>query len=354
MTNKKNMEITFFIILFVILFYLLYQLFTPLFGVILFGAILAGSFLPLHTRVRKLRLSDHWSAVITCSIITIGFVLPALYIAIQVSNEVIILFGKIKVFIETGQVEILLQKDHFLIHALKKGLMLFEIQPNVIEINQKLLELGQSFTGRFITYLNSFLGNLVNFIFNFIITILTTYAFFAQGKSLKKYIFTLSPLPEEQEELLLERFNQMNYVSFVCNGLGGVIQGGLAGIGFILAGIGSPFLWTALMVILAFVPLVGISVVSIPASLYIIIMEGNTSSGIALLVYCGFIAFITENWFKPKFIGDRIKINSLFVLFAIVGGLIVHGLPGVFYGPIIGILFITAASIFQEHYADQY
>ena len=70
--------------------------------------------------------------------------------------------------------------------------------------------------------------------------LLVIFGLFSEGKTLKSFVFRLSPLPDSWEQLIVDKFNQMNYVTLVCNGIGGVLQGGLAIIGFALAGIGSP------------------------------------------------------------------------------------------------------------------
>ena len=175
------------------------------------------------------------------------------------------------------------------------------------------------------------------------------YGLLIKGDVLKKYVFELSPLPEEQEQTILTKFNQMNYVTLVCNGIGGVIQGVLGGIALYFAGIGSVILWTVLMIILAFIPLVGISIVTLPASLYLM-LTGSVSSGVILLLFTTAVGLVVENWFKPKFIGERIQIDSTFVLLAIIGGMAVFGMAGIFYGPIIGILFLTHVELYHEHY----
>ena len=141
----------------------------------------------------------------------------------------------------------------------------------------------------------------------------------------------------------------MNYVTIVCNGLGGIIQGVLAGIGFWIAGIPSIILWTVVMTFLAFIPLLGISIVYVPAVIYIF-LKGKTAAAVILFIYCTAVALIVENWFKPRFIGQRIKINSLFVLFCIIGGMSYFGIPGIFYGPIIGIVFLTLVELYHAHY----
>ncbi len=349
--NKKQTETIFFAVIFIILIYLMYLIFSPMLGPIIFGCILAGSFVSVHRFLqRKYKCSKNFSAILTCLIITIGLVLPMLYLIIQISGEAFQLYSITKGFIESGKLEIFLTDDGFFARNLRRVLGFLNIQPDTQAIAQKLLEISKDLSGSLLGLVNTVAGNLWYFSVDFSIAIITTFTLLSQGDILKKYVLALSPLETSEEELLIKNFNQMNYVSLVCNGLGGLIQGVLVGIAFLFLGIDSPFLWTAIMVILAFIPVLGVSLISIPASLYLIIFEERTGAGVFLLIFSLFVGFIVENWFKPRFIGDRIKINSMFVLFTIIGGLSVFGIAGVFYGPLIGTLFLTMASLFQNKF----
>jgi predicted PurR-regulated permease PerM len=142
----------------------------------------------------------------------------------------------------------------------------------------------------------------------------------------------------------------MNSVTLIGNGVGGVIQGGLAGIAFAICGFQSVFMWSVIMVILAFIPLVGISIIYIPACIYLFI-TGSVASAISLFVFCSLVAFITENWFKPKYMGGQVKINSILVLLFILGGMGAWGMAGIFYGPVICVVFMTMVEIYHQKYA---
>ncbi len=349
--NKKQNEVIFFTVIFLILIYFLYLIFKPLLGPMIFGGILAGSFVSLFRYFNlKKKLSKNLSAIITCLLITIGVVLPLLYLVAQISSEAYQFYSITKGFIASGKLETFLESDGYVAKLFQKTMSFLGINPDLNTLYAKILEASQNLSGTFLGIFNKIAGNLLGFFFDFSIAIMTTFVLFAQGDILKKYVIALSPLETKDEELLISTFNQMNYVSLVCNGLGGVIQGGLAGIAFLVLGIDSPFLWTAMMVILAFIPLLGISIITIPASLYLILFEQRLGAGIFLLVFTLGVAFLVENWFKPKFIGNRIKINSMFVLFTIIGGMTVFGIAGVFYGPLIGTLFLTTAKLFRDKY----
>jgi predicted PurR-regulated permease PerM len=348
--NRKNIEIIFFIIVFSIIFYFLFHLFSPLFAPIIFGAILAGSLAPMNRFfVQKKSLSPSLSALICSLLCTVAILVPLILVLIRISKEGLNLYDSLGYLLEEQGIRDFYESDHIICVTFRHALENLGINTQWEEIKNFILEFSKSTSASALEKINKFIGNIFSFLFNFSITILTMYAFLAEGKTLKKYIFTLSPLSADDEELLLKRFNQMNYVSLVCNGVGGIIQGGLAGILFYILGVSSPLLWTFVMIVLAFIPLLGISIITVPVSIYFMI-TGKVVSGVFLLVTSSLIALWVENWFKPKFIGQRIKINSLFVLFTIIAGMSVYGVAGVFYGPIIGILFLTIATIYQERY----
>ena len=173
------------------------------------------------------------------------------------------------------------------------------------------------------------------------------YSLLIKGTEIKNFLFKIIPLQDEVVSLTFDRFNQMNFVTLVCNGIGGIIQGVSAGFIFFICGIESIFLWTVVMIILAFIPLVGISIISVPAGIYLII-TGNTFLGIFLITACALIAFAVENFFKPKFTGNRVKIDPILLLFGILGGLSYFGMAGIFYGPIIIAMFLNFVQILDR------
>ena len=129
--------------------------------------------------------------------------------------------------------------------------------------------------------------NLVNFLFHFSMMMVVVYGLLTEGEALKQWVFRLSPLPDDEEQIVFEKFKQMNFVSLVCNGFRGAsCKEDWRGWVFWLAGINSLFLWSSCMVILAFIPLVGISFVFVPACVYLY-LAGRPVAGITLFIYCG-------------------------------------------------------------------
>lgn len=329
-------------------------LFKTMIHPIIFGAILAGTFAPLFQLIiDKTKWKREICSGITCFIILIVVVIPLTYIIIQLSKESLTAYRLIRDGLSKEQVNDFLFGEGQIALLIRNTAELFNLELTPQEVELMLLDVIRNFSGYLLNMLNSWAQNMALLLFDFIIMMLVIFALFNNGPRLKKYLFKLSPLPNEQEELIVNKFNQMNYVTLVCNGIGGILQGGLAAVGFYLAGIPSLFLWFSLMVILAFIPLVGISFITVPASVYLM-LSGEVATGVSLLLYCAAVSLIVENWFKPIFIGSRIKVNSLLVLLYIIGGMAIFGMAGIFYGPLICILFLTVVELYHDYYADDF
>lgn len=346
----KKLNTQFFYVVFIALLVLNLYIFTHLINALLFGAILAGTFYPLFEKVQlRFKLSRTLASTLTCFIIFLLIVLPGIYLTVQLARESIGIYYVIREGLGEAGVRDFFFGDGLGATIIQKGLSLVGISLSGDELFQLLLSKIQSYSGQIILKLNSLLSNVFSFLYQFIIMMITIYGLFIEGEILKQYIFKLSPLPEKEEQALLDKFNQMNYVTMVGNGVGGLIQGGLAGISFWLVGLPSVVLWSTLMVILAFIPLVGISIVTIPAGIYLI-LKGQMAQGLFVLIFCAVVSLVTENWFKPKFIGEKVKVNSMALLFYILAGMGAFGMLGIFYGPLLCVLFLTIGEMFLKNY----
>ncbi|MCP4756587.1 MAG: AI-2E family transporter [Proteobacteria bacterium] len=321
----------------------------PFITAIIFAGILAGSFNPVtdffDRRLKRRKLS----AVLVCLIIILAIVLPSVFIVIRLLEEALMLFQTINNYLTDEELESLLFGVKYFDEILQDLFLMADMEFSVESVKGLLLDATKSASSTIFDFLNSLIGNIVSFVIDFLIMMVVIFSLLVNGSRFKEFLLAFSPLPDDEEELVFERFVQINYVTLVGNGIGGLIQGGLAGIGFWMAGLQSIALWTTMMVILAFIPLVGIIIVYLPACIYLIII-GNSISAVVLFIYCSLVALVVENWFKPKFVGNRVKINSTLVFLSILGGLSVFGVAGIFYGPLIISIFLTFVELYHQRY----
>ncbi|WP_031434281.1 AI-2E family transporter [Methylomarinum vadi] len=348
-----NVSGLYFAVVLLFLLYLLWMMIQPFLAAIIFASIITGSVYPFYKiLLDKTKLTRQLAAIVICFLIIVVVFFPTIYLSFVLSKEAVTLYEDLVLPLSSESIKDFFMGNGHVARALQKLNTMLEVEVHFDNLINEIVSQVRNISALVIVTINNIVENIINFLFNFMIMILVIYALLTEGIPLKKFMLKLSPLPDDQEELIIEKFNQMNFVTLVCNGVGGLIQGILAGIGFWLAGINLVVLWTTIMIILAFIPLLGISIVYIPACIYLA-SKGQIVSSIMLFIYCSVVAFVTENWFKPIFIGNRIQINSLFVLFTIIGGMTVFGLGGIFYGPIIAILFLTMVDLYHKFYSSQ-
>jgi predicted PurR-regulated permease PerM len=149
--------------------------------------------------------------------------------------------------------------------------------------------------------------------------------------------------------MLIDKFKGMAGAILIGNGFGGFIQGVLGGVVFWIFGLPSAFLWGVIMGLLAFLPIIGIGVVFIPTAVYLI-LKGKLAAGIFFVVFYLILSMGVEYVFKPKLVGQRVKMHPLLVFFAIIGGLKLFGIIGIIYGPLVVTGFLTLAEIYRSSY----
>lgn len=339
-----------FVVLFLVIFGLIMLMAWPFISSIIFALILAGSFYPLMRY-----LVDHrkWSrtkgAIAVAAIIVLAVFLPVVYIVVRLAQEVGYAYKDLSTVITTDTME-----DFFFGsgYGAVIGRQIFDflnLEYNRGEIQRIVLDFAGTMTNWAYERISGFISNLLYLFLDVVVMLVVIFGILQQAPRLRDFMFKLSPLPEEDERLIINRFNQMNYVTLVCNGIGGILQGILAGIAFWVLGFKAVLLWTVIMSVLAFIPLVGISFVYVPASIFLLV-TGNYWAGTALFVYCSLVSVVTENWFKPIFMGNQVSINSLLVFLSIIGGMAVFGTAGIFYGPLIIIIFLTFVELYHKRY----
>jgi predicted PurR-regulated permease PerM len=347
--KNKKLYTRVFIIFFITIFAVNLLLLLPLFDAIAFAAIISSSFYPLYERLKARLQNDMLASLLTTLIIFLCFLLPLVFMGFQLTREMINLLTDLKKELTRDELNQFLFGDGLVANAVTYLNNSFDLSIDLTKLQSEFISFAESFTKKVLATLNGWVSGTLNFVFQFFMMVVASYAFFIQGENLKKFIFALNPLPDDQEQMILDRFSQMNDATLVCNGIGGVVQGSLAGIGLWMCGIESVFLWTILMIVLAFIPLFGISIVTIPATIYLFVV-GKQAEAISFIVITTAIALYVENIFKPKFIGKKIKINSILLLFYIIAGMATFGMAGIFYGPILCTLFLTMVDLLHKHY----
>ena len=162
----------------------------------------------------------------------------------------------------------------------------------------------------------------------------------------------ISPLGIELSELYSRKITAMVKSLVFGVFLIAIIQGAVMGIFFWIAGLPFVFLLAIVSMLLALIPMVGISWLVIAIAI-IALLTGNWVT--ALIVLGGFYGVV--NWIdvllRPKLLMKDATINFALFILSIFGGIAWAGFMGLFYGPVIMLLLVTTVQIYAERYAHE-
>ena len=111
-----------------------------------------------------------------------------------------------------------------------------------------------------------------------------------------------------------------------------LLQGLLAGMGFLVAGVPAAGLLTMVCVVLGVLQL-GVGLVVIPVVVYLF-STADTFTAVAFLVYA-IVILPLDNIFKPLLLGRGVRVPMAVVFIGAIGGFLRHGLVGLFVGAVI-------------------
>jgi len=345
--STHQMIFKYFLVIFLIAIFLFGKLMWPFFSILVLGFVLTAIFYPAYRFFAK-KMPRAVASAITCTIIFLVVFVPLVLLIGALSGEAYNLY-----LTGTGSsigrdIKEIFQKSR-IIETIQQFLAGYNIKLDADHINSWLSALGKS-VGLFLyQQLSVIASNVLKFMVNFALMLLVIFFLLIDGTKLIDFFIELSPLPNEQDRKLINKFHEMASVVIVVNGISGVVQGFLGGIVFWIVGLNSPLLWGTIMAILAFFPIVGIGIVLIPASFYLF-LKGRIGAAIFCFVFYVTVSSVIEYFVKPKLVGNKVRIHTLLVFLSILGGMKLFGILGIIYGPLVITALLTLIDIYRSSY----
>ncbi len=339
-----------FLVLLLCSVFLLLKLFWTFLAAIVLALLITSAFYPLYPKIKRVfRGRDMLSSFFMVVLILVLLVIPLCWFVGTLSNEAYEFYNRTRSSVSMQHIQDVFHKNSVWTERLKKASEFMGI-----EFTPKTFESMTAFVGKNIglflyDHIKAVASNLLTFLMHFFLMLFVIFYLFKDGLLLKEYLFHLLPIPEKQMEKVSEKFQEMGKAIILGNALSGIIQGILGGIGFFMFGLASPFLWGTVIAFMAFLPVIGASIVFIPAAA-ILFLQGKTGAGAGFLLYNMFYSSVMEYVIKPRMIGQGMEMNSLLVFLGIVGGIQLYGIMGLVYGPLIITIFLTLAEIYRLEY----
>lgn len=331
-----------FYILFAIMALLMFWLVRTYLGVIAFSFLTVIILRPLY--IRFLRWCKGWEKPAMSLTLLVGLALPLLLLW-SVGRMVIVQAQEFLELIQrTNQLELL------------AGSITTYLQPLLTSDDPLALDLVTQLRAVLSTLFSWVAGSLVTLglsiptllteLFVYLILVgalLPTYEPFVE------WLKALSPLDDALEDLFLRKINATVQSMFAGIFLIAVVQGAVLGLFFWLVDLPYTPLWTLVSIIAATMPL-GASIVAIPAALAEL-LAGHYGGGLVILI--GYFAVVSnlDLLLRSKLVSLQTYGSFALMVLSLLGGYQLFGLFGVFYGPILMVLFLTMLDVYQSHFA---
>ncbi len=208
-------------------------------------------------------------------------------------------------------------------------------------------------SSRFIAKIvNKTSAGLFQLVLNLFFILYTMFFLFKDGDRLKQRLRYLSPLKNEYEEKLLDRFNSISTATIKGTVVIGLIQGALGSVALLLFGYPTWILWGVIMTVLSIIPLVGSYFVLIPLALYELVSGGVWRAAVLVLVAV-VLNYAVDYLLRPRLVGHESKVHDLVIFFSSLGGIYVFGVAGFVVGPVIAVFFLTLLDIYGNEFKGE-
>jgi predicted PurR-regulated permease PerM len=195
------------------------------------------------------------------------------------------------------------------------------------------------------------LRNVATGIVQLLIALFALFYFFRDRDQMLDLIRSLLPLSRHEADQFLERIRAMTHATIYGTVVVAAIQGVLGGLMFWFLGIPGALLWGVAMGVLAIVPVLGAFVIWLPTAI-VLAAQGSWAKALILVGWGTIVIALIDNLLYPILVGKEMRLHTLPVFIAIVGGLVIVGAAGIVLGPIILAATIAILDILRQRTAQ--
>jgi predicted PurR-regulated permease PerM len=193
-------------------------------------------------------------------------------------------------------------------------------------------------------YIQRVLGTTFTFLVQTALLVIALFFLLVDGPRLVAWCEEASPLREGQTSELLSEFKSVSVSVIVSSLATGIIQAGVALIGYLIAGVPKPWFFAVVTFFMSFVPAIGAGGTSFVATL-ILLATGKIGWAIFLGIWGTVAVSLADNLVKPLLAKDGAHMHGAVLFFALVGGMAAFGAIGLIVGPLIVSFLLTLVRI---------
>jgi predicted PurR-regulated permease PerM len=331
-----------------IVLYFCFRIIQPFLMPIFLALILSALLTPLYTLlVKKLKGRQSVAALLVCVSLTAAILVPVVFLSISLANEANDAYQllkdpetlrKIQSWLDPGSNPLLRRIAAWLPQSWRL---------DSLQLGARLGTQAQQIGAAALGVATTFAGGIFSFLMDYFIMVVVLFFLLRDSDYFASSARTISPLSDEQERMLVNRFRSVARATVLGNLATALSQGSLSGVIFAALGLSNPILWGALTALFSLVPVVGTALIWVPWTIYLL-STGSHVKAIVFLVLQLVVVGGIDNFLRPLFIQGGVKMHTLVVFFSILGGISYFGLLGMFFGPLV---FAIARTLIEFSFA---
>lgn len=297
---------------------------SPYMGYLLSGLLLAFITYPLFQRFRT-KLGPHVSASMVLLVTVFAALLPFLILLGAVGGDAAALVSNLNTSQGLEAVD-------------TAERLITQYTGQTVDLQERAGEFVGQIASALPSSLSAVLGLATDLSIGISLMLFLQFYALKDGKNLVKWSKKFDYITDERQDMLYNSTAKSVWAVVKGHVLMAFAQGLLGGLGLWIFGVSNVLFWTFMMILLGFIPIVGSAFIWAPAALFLI-LGGQITSGILLLVYGVVVVGGSDNLLRPMVVDDDADIHPFFILVGLIGGVGLFGPVGIFLGPVIfGIL----------------
>jgi predicted PurR-regulated permease PerM len=309
--------------------YLCWLMVQPFVNVILWAAVLAVVFYPLHQRIRLRIGSPSGAAIVSTLLVVVLILLPATFLTIAVVRELAGAADQLQTGVQRVSSGSAIPGLGWVLDHLRRYV---DIDPAAAQAF--LAERLQAWGGALASSTLLVVGGAVGAIVQMVLVVFTLFYLFRDGDRIRHAVYDILPLERIQMHDISVRTKEVIAATIYGVLVISAIQGTLGTLIFSILGLPSPLLWGVVMFFLSMIPMAGAFLVWVPAAAYLA-LTGAYLKAVLLVAWGVLVIGSIDNFLSPRLVGRRARLHELLIFFAVLGGLEVFGVLGLVLGPVI-------------------
>jgi predicted PurR-regulated permease PerM len=191
---------------------------------------------------------------------------------------------------------------------------------------------------------------VASFFFSLTITLVLLFFLIRDWDTVHGGLGRVLPFEAEQNARLMAITNALVSASVTATLAIAAVQAVIGGLTFALLGIPGAVLWGVMIGFLALLPMMGATLVWLPASAWLI-LSGSVPKGIALLLVGILILGNVDNVIRPLLLSGKAQVSTPVLIISLLGGLSAFGFIGIVVGPLVAALLTALVQSYQASLA---